>query len=432
MGPQNYILRGMADPGLAFSQGLQDGQQQVVQQQAQALAMQQQRQAMESQAQREAALRAVLNNPRPGAADFSRLMMLMPKESEALKRSWETLNTEQSQSRLSDLTQWTAAIEAGRPEVAVSAMIAQADALDAQAGKQTPEAQALRAQADIVRADPKLAARVVLGPMLAAHPDGGKVLDNITKRANEERTAATFPAELRTKEAGAVEAEAKATTAGVTAKYAERGALLELEQKGWNIRALQEDIEIKKQANRIAAMNAATARANSDLQRQELSLKLQEAQGKLNDKVREKVATAEAGATSIDNMLNTIERIKKNPSLNDVVGSIEGRLPAVVSDTAADAIALIDTLGSQAFLAQIPNIKGMGALSNAEGEKLQAALQNLGRVQSESQFRASLDEAGRLLKKGRENLSRSTGVPLGKPDTPAAPGSRPPLDSFFK
>ena len=432
MGPQNYTLGSVIDPGAAFMQGMQSGQKEVIQQQQQALAMQQQQAALQAQQRREQALQRVLSNPRAGAQGYAELMLLMPKESEAIKRSWETLNTQQSAARLSDLTQWTAAIEAGRPEFAVSAMLSQADAVDAEAGKPTPEGQALRAQADIVKADPTTAARVLLKPLLFAHPDGGKVLDNIAKQGTEQRAAATFPAELRTKEAGATEAEAKATTAQVTAKYADRQALADLEKKGWDIKALQNDIEVKKQANRIAAMNAQTSRMNSDLQRQELGLKLDEARGKLADKVREKVATAEAGATSIDNMLNTIERIKKNPSLNDVVGSIEGRMPVVFSDEASDAVALIETLGSQAFLAQIPNIKGMGALSNAEGEKLQAALQNLGRVQSEKQFRASLDEAGRLLNKGRTNLSKSTGVPLGKPDTPAAPGARPPLDSFFK
>ena len=39
-------------------------------------------------------------------------------------------------------------------------------------------------------------------------------------------------------------------------------------------------------------------------------------------------------------------------------------------------------------------------------------------------------QAARLLKKGRESLSRSTGVPLKGPDAPAAPGARPPIDSF--
>jgi hypothetical protein len=47
-----------------------------------------------------------------------------------------------------------------------------------------------------------------------------------------------------------------------------------------------------------------------------------------------------------------------------------------------------------------------------------------------TEIRANLDEASRLLKKGRETLSKRTGVPLGSPDTPAAPGSRPPLSSF--
>ena len=425
MGPQNYTLGNVIDPGLAFSQGLQSGEQRQMQQQQQAVQMQQQQAALQAQQRREQALQRVIQNPRAGAAGYAELMLLMPKESEAIKRSWETLNTEQSQARLSDLTQWTAAIEAGKPEFAVSAMLAQADAIDASEGKQTPEGQALRAQAEIVKADPTTAARVLLKPLLFAHPDGGKVLDNISKQGTEQRAAELAPLKAR-------QEAADATTKEVTAKYADRQALVDLETKGWNVKAIQNDIEYKKQANRIAAMNAATSRANSDLQRQELALKLDEARGKLADKVREKVATAEAGATSIDNMLNTIERIKKNPSLNDVVGSIEGRLPVVFSDEAADATALIETLGSQAFLAQIPNIKGMGALSNAEGEKLQAALQNLGRVQSEKQFRTSLDEAGRLLKKGRENLSKSTGVPLSKPDTPAAPGARPPLASFFK
>lgn len=34
------------------------------------------------------------------------------------------------------------------------------------------------------------------------------------------------------------------------------------------------------------------------------------------------------------------------------------------------------------------------------------------------------------MKKARENISKRSGVPLAKPDTPAAPGARPPLSSF--
>ena len=315
-----------------------------------------------------------------------------------------------------------AALQAGKPELALAKIDDRIAAMKA-SGMPTKSLEAVRAQ---VESDPKQALGYVLR-VASALPGSDKLLQNLTALETEQRTAAAFP--LQQKKLAA-EASAAETEAAIKAKYGEQSALLDIQKKGWDVTKIQADIQIAKEANRIAAMNAATSRANSDLQRQELQLKVDDARAKLNDKIREKVATAEAGASSIDNMLNTIERIKKNPNLNDVVGAIEGRLPALTSDASADAIALIDTLGSQAFLAQIPNIKGMGALSNAEGEKLQSALTNLSRKQSEEQFRANLDEASRLLNKGRENLSRATGVPLGKPDTPAKPGARPPLESF--
>lgn len=434
MQPYNFSIGGnLPDPSQAFTSGMQQGNavlQLDRQQQQQALELQAQQQALRAQEQYSAAVNEVL--AKPSGAGYARLMTLRPKEAEGMAKAWTALSAEKQQAGLSDLTQWTAAVENGRPDLAITAMNARADMIDRDAGGKSAEGEALRAQAKILEADPTTGARLVLAPMLYAHPDGKRALDNITIQAGEARAAAKAPAELRTANAGASKAEADAKTAGVTAKFAESQALADLETKGWNIKALQADVDFKRQSSRIAAMNANLARKKDGREAEELKLKIDEARGKLDDKVREKAGIAESGASAIDNMLNTIERVKKNPSLNDVLGSVEGRLPSLLSDTGADAIAMIETLGSQAFLAQIPNIKGMGALSNAEGEKLQSAFQNLGRTQSEAQFRANLDEASRLLKKGREALAKSSGVPLGKPDTPAAPGARPPIDSFFK
>jgi hypothetical protein len=163
------------------------------------------------------------------------------------------------------------------------------------------------------------------------------------------------------------------------------------------------------------------ARERNDLRRADLELKIAEARSALDGKAREKAAEAANAASQVDNMLNTVERIRKNPSLNGVLGTIQGRMPVLLSDEAADAVALIDNLGSQAFLAQIPAIKGLGQLSNVEGDKLQQALQNMTRVQSEKQFRENLTEAQRLLKKARNNIGTRLGVPMGPIDTPAAP-----------
>lgn len=249
------------------------------------------------------------------------------------------------------------------------------------------------------------------------NPTAVKAIGEIRK---DEREQALQPSALRTAVAGASKAEADAATAAVKAKYADSQALQDLEKTGWDIKKIKADIDIARESNRIAAMNAAANRESNGLKRQELQLKLQDAVTARDEKIRGKVADVEAAATTMDNMLNTIKRVEKNPRLNAVVGAIEGRLPAVLSDESADAISLIDTLGSQAFLSQIPNMKGLGGLSNAEGEKLTSGLQNLKRTQSEKQFRETLAETTRLIIKGRNTLEKRYGVPLGSPDTPAA------------
>jgi hypothetical protein len=180
-------------------------------------------------------------------------------------------------------------------------------------------------------------------------------------------------------------------------------------------------------------LQAQLTKEDQALKRQELQAKIDEAKRKQSTELQQKVADVEGARFNIDNMLNTADRIMQNPELNSVIGTIQGRMPVLLNDQAQDAVALIETLGSQAFLSQIPNVKGMGALSNAEGEKLQNAFQNLGRVQSEKQFKENLKEAQRLLLKARQNVSTRYGVPETVPDTPAAkPAEGKSIDAILK
>lgn len=419
--PINY-LAGLPDPFQGLTEALQLGQQIRAFREKSA----QEEAARQQQEQYNADIQAAMQAPTPEA--FASLALKYPKYREAFKQSWDQIDAGRQQTELKDATELASMLQAGRSDMALARLDDRIKKAG-EAGQPTDKWQMLR---DKIQADPQGAYGTVLHA-ISAVPGGDKLLENLGKLGTEQRAQAKAPAELRTANAGADKAEADAATARITAKYADQQAIVDLQKKGWDIQKIQADIQIAKEANRIAAMNAATNREGNSLKREELRLKVEEARSNLDSKIREKVATAESGAANIDNMLNTIERVKAAPGLDSVVGGLEGRLPAglnPLSDKNSDAVALIDTLGSQAFLAQIPSIKGTGALSNAEGEKLQAALQSLSRVQSEKQFRANLDEAARLLKKGRENLSRSTGVPLAPPDTPAAPGARPPLSSF--
>lgn len=424
-GPINYMgMLPQIDLGSQFLSGLQSvgalaELSKIGQQQEQA------KRAQEQQALYEAEVAAALKNP--SAERFAALTARFPQQREAFKQSWDTLSEAQKRDDFGAASRAFAALNSGRADLAESIFTQRLEAKKASGADVSEDQMVL----DIIKTDPKQAQGFLGYTMFNADPD--KYADNIGKLGVEQRAAEQAPAALEEARGKAAKATAEARTAEVTAKYADSQAIADLSKKQWDVTKIVEDINIGREQNRIRAMEVAASKEGNALKREELQLRIDEAKRVRDEKIREVAATAEAGASNIDNMLNTIQRIKQNPALDDVVGSFEGRMPEAASmldDRESDAIALINTLGSQAFLAKIPEMKGAGALSNAEGDKLQAALQNLGRAQSEKQFRASLDEASRLLTLGRENLSRKTGIPLQGSGTPAAPSARPPLSSF--
>lgn len=417
MEPYNYASQlGLDGPnvgdsylkGLTIASGLQDRK--IEQEAAQAKLAAEQAKQEQAIAQQKL-LNDFSNNPNPTAEDYAKITRAMPQLSEGFKRSWDILQPAQRDAHWNETVGVYAATLNNKPEAAAKILNDKADALENSGD--TAKAEQVRKMAELAIEDPEYAKKSAYLSLYSFDPEKAqKLAQSLDSQA---AAAATLPGQI-----------ADSTTKQVQAKYADSQALQELEKTGWDIKKLQSDIVSQKEANRIAAMNAAYNREGNDLKRQELRARLDDAQRERDDKIRGKVADVKAGAANIDNMLNTIERIKVNPRLNAVVGAIEGRLPAFLDDDSADAVALIETLGSQAFLSQIPNIKGMGALSNAEGEKLQSAFQNLSRKQSETQFKKTLEEATRLLIKGRGTLQDRYGVPLGAPDTPAAQKSAAP------
>lgn len=194
----------------------------------------------------------------------------------------------------------------------------------------------------------------------------------------------------------------------------------------------KQELEFNKQQKQmdlqLKVLESQMKREDNDLKKQELALKIEDQKQKIADAAkqretmtREKDTELKQANFSMDNMLNTVERIKKSPKLDSVIGTVQGRMDAYVDDEAAATIRLIEGLGSQAFMAMIPSIKGMGALSNAEGDKLAASLQNLSRVTSEEAFKENLNEVERLIKKSRSFMAEKYGKEQAAPDTPAAP-----------
>jgi len=353
---------------------------------------------------------------KPTAEAFAALSAKYPQQREAFKQSWDMMKEGQRDQEFLAGVQAFGAINAGSPQVAAT-MLDERIAAKENSGQDASKLKLMRSALD---QNPQAVAGQ-LGLVLSSIDP-----DKWSKMTTELRAAQKAPAEL-------TEAQAKAQKAAVDAKFAESNAVTDLQKKGWDITKIQEDIKIAKENSRIAAMNAAIAREGNKLKKVELATKLQEAKDKRDEAVRTKAADVESARGNMDNMLNTADRILKTPMgvVGAAAGPVSSRILTTSQDT-ADFEALVETLSSQSFLAQIPNIKGMGALSNAEGEKLQAALQNFSLKQSPQRLLENVREAQRLILKGRANLSKKYGIPDVIPDTPAAAPSANEVDALLK
>ena len=359
----------------------------------------------------------------PDAKTVQKLMIEFPELSEQFKRSYDTMNAKEQQEATRVHYMVRSAVGAGKPEIAVQEIDRMIEA--AKNSGDAVNLNRLEMERDLIVANPQ-SAQFVANAFLAANMGPEKYAEMMAKEGKEKRDEQLQPAALK-------EAESKAESAAVAARFAEDVAVVDLQKRGWDIKKIQNDMQVSRQNVAIAAQNAAINRADSETKKQEAQIKLQELIDKRSTTVREKVAEVESARANMDNMLNTADRILNTPMgvVGSAAGPISSRLPTT-SQSTADFEALVETLGSQSFLAQIPNIKGMGALSNAEGEKLQAALQNFSLKQSPERLLENVREAQRLIMKGRENIAKRYGVPESVPDTPAAAGNPGEIESLLK
>jgi hypothetical protein len=375
-------------------------------------------------------LAAIHANPTPAA--IAQLSIKYPQLSEQFKRSYDMLGAEQQKSKVNMASQAYAALLAGDSDTAASLLNGYADAY--RNSGMTQDADAASRLAELVKAHPETA-KTTAGLYLSAAMGPEKFTENFSKLEAERRERDLEPSTL-------TKSQADARAAATKADFAESEAVTDLQKKGWDIYKIQEDVKIARENNRIAAMKAAADKETNDLKRQELQDKLKDAQMARDQTVRDRTASVEQSRGVIDNQLNTIDRVLKNPQLNNVVGSMEGSslYPHLLSDEAQNAIADIDTIKSQTFLSQLQALKnssptgasGLGALNKEEGEQLMNGIQNLSRKQGEEQFRANAAEIQRLLLKARKGLTVKFGVPDTIPDTPNAKATPDEVDALVK
>jgi hypothetical protein len=167
----------------------------------------------------------------------------------------------------------------------------------------------------------------------------------------------------------------------------------------------------------IAQGNQALRGATQGLQQQAIQARLDKDKRELQDSTNNKII-------SLDQTLTTLNDIENHPGKADVVGTLTGGARKLIPGTdAAGFASKIDTFKAQVFLPMVQQLKGMGALSDAEGKKLSDAVGTLNTNMKLDEFNASVTRIKAELNAAREKAQQRLNGGLVS-TTPSSSGSK--------
>ena len=380
MGPIDYT-QGILNPVQAALQGYQGGmaiRNDMQAQQDRELKMQQEQAAIQAQQRMNADLFAASND----MSQIPGLMVRYPQLADKLKHGFEAMSAEQQQSAMREGGEVLAALQAGRPDIAVSTLKRRSEALRNSGDEQG--AKAADDMAQWAEQDPA-SFKTSTALRLAALPGGDKLITSIIAMDKA-------PVELR-------KAEADATTAEVTAANAGTAAELANEDRASQIRARQTDAQIKRDELRIKTMEAAMGRETNDLKRQELQLKIDEAKAAVESRKRTSSEQAQGRMSEIQGSLDLLSNILGDEdTLRAAVGTSAWR-GAIPGSKARSMAGKVEQLQNSIAAVNLDKLKG--AMSDKDILFLKNIGSNLDRYQDEELFISELKRIEGVMRKAQ-------------------------------
>jgi len=102
--------------------------------------------------------------------------------------------------------------------------------------------------------------------------------------------------------------------------------------------------------------------------------------------------------------LARLDELEKHPGLDAATGFIMGKVPFAVTPAARDATARMQEIQSEAWTQAVQDLRGMGALSNAEGSRIENARSRLAaRDVSTGDYRKAIADLKEVLRSGLNN-----------------------------
>lgn len=192
--------------------------------------------------------------------------------------------------------------------------------------------------------------------------------------------------------------------------------------RGQNITAQNAalDREIKRSEIQDKVLDRQIARETNQVKLDGLRQQQVANQQKAEDAKLAKQQTAQQTYDTFNTALDTIKELKEAPGLKSAVG-MSSMLPTRPGSDAANFEAKLDTFKAQTFLPMVQSMKGMGALSDAEGKKLTDAVGALDPKMSEKEFTKSLDRIEGQLRGKLANAQKTFGVPMQQAQSSPTP-----------
>lgn len=126
----------------------------------------------------------------------------------------------------------------------------------------------------------------------------------------------------------------------------------------------------------------------------------------LEKRAEEKVVQQQTASNVADKSTRMVElmtELKTHPGFENLFGATAW--PTwIAGSPGADAKALLKQIDALGFMESIKDMKGMGALSNAEGEKASAAFVGITPDMSEAAAKKKIEEVVKYIKKGQERI----------------------------
>lgn len=171
-----------------------------------------------------------------------------------------------------------------------------------------------------------------------------------------------------------------------------------LQQRGQDITVRGQNIsaenarlsrEIQRAELQDKTLDRQIARETNSLKLEELRQKQEDARQKAAVARADRQAAAQGAVDTFSTALDSLGELEKSPGLSKAVG-VRSAFPTLPGSDAANFEARLDTFKAQTFLPMVSSLKGMGALSDAEGKKLSDAVGALSPKMSEKAFRDSI------------------------------------------